>query len=78
MKTEKPIVEAAAYMPPHMTVVPVRISGMLCSSGLRGTPWPDAINPTSMDFENSSSSEYEATRNGQFGDWSNDGEQSFF
>ena len=79
MKTEKPVVEAAAYEPPCMTVVPIRTSGMLCVSGspLRGGS-PYGEDPELIDFEASNSSETEAIRNGQFGDWSNDGERSFF
>lgn len=36
MKTEKPVVEAAAYEPPCMTVVPIRTSGTLLTGSTVG------------------------------------------
>ncbi len=79
MNTETPVITATPYVPPQMTTVPLRASGaMLVGSGnplTGGSPYGE--NPELIDFEASNSSESEALRNGQFGDWSSEG-NSFF
>lgn len=78
MNTETPVITATPYVPPQMTTVPLRTSGMLCVSGspLRGGS-PYGVDPELIDFEAFNRSESEALRNGQFGDWSSEG-NSFF
>lgn len=73
MKTEKTVVEIENYTPPQMTVVPVRVSGMLCMSMHANTE--DA---SLMDFESEGNAENPGNLNGQFGTWSDEGGSSFF
>lgn len=78
MNKQNTVAETIPYEAPCMTTVPIRTSGMLCVSGsplTGGNPYGETSEL--IDFEAFNSSESEALRNGQFGDWSSEGNRFF-